>query len=174
MDSASTSRRAIRTRRLLLRPFRSSDVDAVARYADDNDYRRYLSPHHPDADEFVARNVDVDWSVQRSWAITFEDEIVGSTFLGINAEDDAAELSCLVAPGFWRRGIALEASGATVEHAFLELDLAKVVGRTDPRHEAALRLMKRLGMCRRGPTPTDDVIFEISRDDWSRARSDAR
>jgi RimJ/RimL family protein N-acetyltransferase len=164
----------ILTDRLLLRPFRPSDVEAIARYADDDDYRRYLSPYQPDAEEFVARNVGVDWSVQRAWVITIDEEIVGSTFLGVNAEDDAAELSCLVAPRWWRTGIGAEACRAVLDHAFVELGVAKVVGRTDPRHEAALRLMTKLGMRGRGSTHTDEVIYEISRGDWSPARSGAK
>jgi RimJ/RimL family protein N-acetyltransferase len=166
--------REVRTERLLLRPFRPSDVDAIRRYAKNKSYRRYLSPHQPDAEEFVAHNVDVDWSVQRSWVITLDDAIVGSAFLGINFEDDAAELICLVDPRFWGMAIGGEAAGAALEHAFVELGVAKVVGRTDPRHTAAIRLMEKLGMRHKGPTHTDAVIYEIKRADWSRARSDAR
>jgi [ribosomal protein S5]-alanine N-acetyltransferase len=164
----------LQTERLVLRPFRPDDGELIARYAADDDYRRYLSPHKPDAKEVVARNVGVEWSVQRSWVITLEDELVGSTFLGINSEDDAGELTCLVAPGCWGKGIGTEAATAALEHAFVELELAKVVGRTDPRHEAALRLMQKLGMRPHGSTHTDEVIYELTRDDWSRARSDAR
>lgn len=164
----------LQTERLVLRPFRPDDGEAIARYAADDDYRRYLSPHKPDAEEVVARNVGVDWSVQRSWVITLDDELVGSTFLGINSEDDAAELSCLVSPRCWGKGIGTEAAAAALEHAFVELELAKVVGRTDPRNEAALSLMKKLGMQPHGSTHTDEVIYELTRDDWSRARSGAR
>jgi RimJ/RimL family protein N-acetyltransferase len=164
----------LRTDRLVLRPFRPDDIEAIARYADDESYRRYLSPHQPDAEEFVTHNVDVDWSVQRSWVITLDDVIVGSAFLGINVEDDAAELICLVDPRYWGMDIGGEAARAALEHAFVELGLAKVVGRTDPRHASAIRLMKKLGMQHQGPTHTDAVIYEIKRADWSRARSDAR
>ena len=164
----------LQTERLVLRPFRPDDGEAIARYAADDDYRRYLSPHKPDAEEVVARNVGVDWSVQRSWVITLDDELVGSTFLGINSEDDAAELTCSVSPRCWGKGIGTEAAAAALEHAFVELELAKVVGRTDPRHVAAINLMKKLGMQPHGWTHADEVIYEITRDDWLRARPAAR
>jgi RimJ/RimL family protein N-acetyltransferase len=164
----------LRTERLVLRPFRPDDVEAIARYAGDENYRRYLSPTHPGPAEFVAHNVGVDWSVQRSWVITLDDEIVGSVFLGINSEDHAAELTCLVDPRSWRMAIGVEACRAAVEHAFVELDLAKVVARTDPRNASAIGLVEKLGMRRDGSTSTDEVIYEISRADWSRARSGAR
>jgi [ribosomal protein S5]-alanine N-acetyltransferase len=174
----------IRTERLLLRPFRSEDVVAIARYATDEDYRRYLSPTHPGPKQFVAHNVDVNWSVERSWVITLDGEVAGSAFLGINSEDDAAELACLVAREFWGRQIGFEACGAAIEHAFVELDLSKVVARADSRHEASIRLMTKLGMRSKGVARSledrqpdevvDEVIYEISRDDWSRVRSGAR
>jgi RimJ/RimL family protein N-acetyltransferase len=88
----------LRTERLVLRPFRADDAEAIARYADDEDYRRYLSPMHPGPEEFVAHNVAADWSVERPWVITLDGATVGSVFLGINSEEDAAELECLVAP----------------------------------------------------------------------------
>ena len=118
--------RELRTERLVLRPFRAGDGEAIACYADDERYRRSLSPTHPGPEEFVAHNLEADWSVERPWVITLDDEIVGSVFLGTNSEDDAAELACLVAPAFRGREIAVEAS------------------------------------------------HELTRDDWSRARSGAR
>jgi RimJ/RimL family protein N-acetyltransferase len=166
--------RVVRTERFVLRPFRPDDVEAIARYARDEDYRRYLSPTHPAPAEFVAHNVGVDWSVQRSWVITLDDEILGSVFLGINSEDDAAELTCLVDPRSWGMEIGVEACRAAVEHAFVELALAKVVARTDPRNASAIGLMEKLGMQRDGSTSTDEVLYAIRRGDWSLARSDAR
>jgi aminoglycoside 6'-N-acetyltransferase len=174
----------LRTERLVLRPFRSDDVEAIARYADDEDYRRYLSPGHPGPKEFVAHNVGVDWSVERSWVITLDGVIVGSVFLGINSDDDAAELACLVAPECWGRRIGLEACSAAIEHAFVELHLSKVVARADSRHEASLRLMTRLGMRSNGVARSlpdrgrdervDEVIYEVRWSGWPPARSDAR
>jgi RimJ/RimL family protein N-acetyltransferase len=174
----------LRTERLVLRPFRPDDAEGIARYADDEDYRRYLSPTHPGPEEFVAHNVAADWSVERPWVITLDGAIVGSAFLGVNSEDDAAELSCLVAPAFWGRQIGFEALCAAIEHAFVDLELSKVVARSDSRHEASIRLMTKLGMRPDGVASShharpegeqvDEVIYELTRDDWSRARPAAR
>ena len=165
----------LQTERLVLRPFRADDAEAIARYADDEDYRRYLSPMHPGPEEFVAHNVAADWSVERPWVITLDGATVGSVFLGINSEDDAAELACLVAPAVWGRHSAFEASRAAIEHG-----LSKVVARSDSRHEASIRLMTKLGMRSDGVASShharpeggqvDEVIYELTRRDWSRAR----
>jgi RimJ/RimL family protein N-acetyltransferase len=174
----------LRTERLVLRPFRADDAEAIARYTEDEDYRRYLSPTHPGPEEFVAHNVAADWSVDRPWVITLDGMVVGSVFLGINSEDDAAELACLVAPSFWGRQIAFEAARAAIKHAFVDLELSKVVARSDSRHEASIRLMTKLGMRSDGVASShharpeggqvDEVIYELTRRDWSRARPAAR
>jgi RimJ/RimL family protein N-acetyltransferase len=169
----------LRTERLVLRPFRAGDAEAIALYAHDQDYRRYLSPTHPGPEEYVAHKLAADWSVERPWVINLDGAIVGSVFLGINSEDDAAELACLVAPAFWGRQIAFEASCAAIEHAFVDLGLSKVVARSDSRHEASTRLMTKLGMRSDGVASShhagpkgeqvDEVIYELRRDDWSSA-----
>jgi RimJ/RimL family protein N-acetyltransferase len=159
------SAREIRTERLLLRPFQPDDVAAIGRYASHDEYTRFLSPHHLAPAEFVAHNVGNDWRVERSWIISLEGEVVGSVFLGINSDDRAAELSCLIAPEFWGREIAVEALGAAIDQAFGELDLVKVAARADPRHEAAIRVMGKLGMRNAGLVRSDQVIYELERPD---------
>jgi len=160
------SSREIRTERLLLRPFREDDVTAIGRYASREEYTRFLSPHHLAPAEFVAHNVGNDWSVERSWVITLEGDVVGSVFLGINADDRAAELSCLISPEFWGLGIAGEALRAAVEQAYGELGLVKVAARANPEHEAAIRVMETLGMRSAGLVRSDQVIYELDRSDW--------
>ncbi len=174
----------LRTERLVLRPFRADDAEAIARYADDEDYRRYLSPTHPGPEEFVAHNVAADWSVERPWVITLDSVIVGSVFLGINSEDDAAELSCLVAPAYWRRE---SPSKHRVRRSSTPSSISSCrrwsPGR-DSRHEASIRLMTKLGMRSDGVASShqarpeggrvDEVIYELTRHDWSRARPAAR
>ena len=110
--------------------------------------------------------------------ITLDDVVAGTVFLGINSEDHAAELACLVAPEFWGRQIGFEASSAAVEHAFVELGLSKVAARSDSRHEASIRLMTKLGMhskgvahsheARRPDDAVDEVIYEVDRSIASR------
>ena len=51
-----------------------------------------------------------------------------------------------VAPEHRRRGIAAEAAAALIDHAFAELDLARVVATTERENIASIGVMRRLGM----------------------------
>jgi RimJ/RimL family protein N-acetyltransferase len=143
------------TERLILRQFRRDDASDVNSFADDPDYRRYLGEDHPSAADFLANNVDGDWSRAPSWAIELDDRVVGGVFLGIDAASRRAELACLVAPLHWRQGLALEACRAIVDHAFA-IGLDQVWARADAENLASIAAMERLGM-RRDSTPVVDA-----------------
>jgi [ribosomal protein S5]-alanine N-acetyltransferase len=174
--SETPSKRDLRTRRLVLRPFRPDDVAAIARYADDEEYRRFLGRDHPDADEVVAHNLRVDWARERSWVIEIDGEVVGTVFLGVDRADSVGELACLIAPVSWGLGFAVEASRAVIDHAFAQLRLAKVWARADVRHHASIRAMEKLGMRREGllrsqrvgrdGERSDEVVYCLTRDEW--------
>ena len=51
-----------------------------------------------------------------------------------------------VAPAHRRRGIAAEAAAVLIDHAFAELDLARVVATTERENVASIGVMRRLGM----------------------------
>ena len=64
----------IRTERLLLRPFQSSDVDDALGYRNDAEFARFL-PHIPqpftraDAEAFVAMNTSEPWDRSPTFAV---------------------------------------------------------------------------------------------------------
>src|SRR2546423_4003715 len=109
--------RELRTRRLLLRPFRSDDADAFEAFASDRAYRRYLGTHHPTPTEFVANNLKIDWEREFSWVVCLDDVPSGSIFLGVDLNDRFAELACMLASSVWRNHIASEAGPAGRAHA---------------------------------------------------------
>jgi aminoglycoside 6'-N-acetyltransferase len=166
----------LHTSRLLLRPFRSEDIDAFRAFADHPGYRRYLGPNHPTAEQLVANNVSVDWERAPSWVIEFDRRAVGSIFLGIQQEDSLAELACLLAPDVWGQGIAIEAGRAVLAYAFGERGLYKVFARADAGNAASCRAMEKAGMRKEGVlrahradahgTRVDEVMYGLTRDEW--------
>src|SRR5438477_5098502 len=97
--------REVRTRRLLLRPFRSEDAAAFEAFGREPGYRRYLGPHHPTPAEFVANSVNVDWEHALSWVICLDGVPIGSIFLGVDSNERFAELACMLEPSVWRNHI---------------------------------------------------------------------
>ena len=144
----------IHTARLLLRPHRLEDAEAVLAFAADPEWARYLPVAQPyerrHAEEFVARQILLDRAVHPSWAIVLEDEVVGGVNLPLHVPG-AAEIGYSVARRVWGRGIATEAAAAVIAEAFRALpDLNRVGARADTRNVASHRVMEKLGMTREG------------------------
>ena len=166
----------LRTERLVLRPFASDDLGPIRDFAGDPEYRRYLGPEHPDADDFVAANLDVDWAREPSWVICLGGDVVGSVFLGVR-DDGTAELAYLLAPAVWGRGIAIEASRGAIAHAFGILGVTQVVARADPRNQRSIRVMQKLGMTRQrrwGRRHDSEVVYLLTAGRFGPKGDDAR
>jgi ribosomal-protein-alanine N-acetyltransferase len=124
----------LRTERLVLRPFRADDVDAFARFTDDEAYRRHLGDDHPRSDQMVADNLDADGA----WVIELEGRVVGSIFLG-------DELACLLDPAVHAQGIGTEAATAVICDAVDRRGFTQVTARARPSNTASVRVLSGLG-----------------------------
>ena len=145
----------IRTARLHLRPHRLDDVDDVFAFAADPEWARYLPIAQPyvrrHADEFIARQILLDWSVHPSWAIVLDDQVVGGINLMVQPAERAGEIGYSTARRVWGQGITTEAVAAVVAEAFRAIpDLNRVGARADVRNGASRRVMEKVGMTREG------------------------
>lgn len=173
---------AITTARTLLRPFQPSDVDAVLEYASDPEWSRYVialptaSYTRDNAERFVAHQASLDRRVAPSWAIVFQNRVVG----GVNArffhEHRVGELGYGLAPRLWGRGLVFEAACAVIGASFQTYpQLVRWQAKTDARNTRSLRVMERLGMTREGLLRSnrffrgelvDEVIYGLLRSEW--------
>lgn len=65
-------------------------------------------------------------------------------------------------PSCWGQGIAREAVGAVIAHVFASYDLDAITADVDPRNEASLRLLARLGFVETGRAKaTYEIAGEI-------------
>jgi RimJ/RimL family protein N-acetyltransferase len=164
------------TPRLRLRHFSPADRTAFARFAGDEEYLRFLGPNHPDPDAFVDHNVAVDGISELAWVIVHNDAVVGSVFLGIEPGDEIGQVACLIDPAHAGRGVATEATGAVLAHAFGDLRLAKVWARADAANVGSIRAMEKLGLRREGTLRShrlrrsgergDEVLYGVTAADW--------
>ena len=169
----------LRTPRLLLRPYRSDDVDDVLAYATDPEWNRYLGVPEPytrrSAEEFVARCILVDGETRFEWAIVHEGRVSGGISLRVYGSG-SAEMGYSIARPLWGRGLTTEAATAVIAHGFEKLGLARIQAAADIRNEGSWRVMEKLGMEREGvmrsnrlvrDTRVDDVFYAILREGWS-------
>lgn len=145
----------ITTDRLILRPFRASDFEAVHAYASVEEVTRFTSfgPNNTaETREFLARAEAEAVEEPRkhyNFAITLrgEDRVIGGTGFRIDQPlHRGAELGYVLHRDFWCRGIATEAAGALLGLGFTQTGLHRIIARCDPTNTASARVMEKLGM----------------------------
>jgi ribosomal-protein-alanine N-acetyltransferase len=141
----------LRTERLLLRPFRATDVEDALAYRDDPEFARFL-PHVPqpftraDAEAFVAMNMTEPWDTMPTFAVVLADRVIGTVNLEIDPAARTAMLGYALARAHWGRSIALEGATAAVDWAFATHALVEVWASTNVDNVRSRRVLEKLGM----------------------------
>ena len=141
----------LRTERLLLRPFRTTDVDDSLAYRDDREFARYL-PHIPqpftraDAEAFVATNMTEPWDTLPTFAVVLDDHVIGTVNFEIDRARRTAMLGYAIARAHWGRGIATEAARSALRWMLAEHDLVEVWASTQVDNLRSRRVLEKLGM----------------------------
>ena len=182
---------ALRTPRLLLRPWRDSDADAFAAMFDDAAVMEFLMPQTDRAaiDAIVGRvRAHFDRHGFGWWAAELQETGAFIGFIGLSHIPfeahftPAVEVGWRLASAYWGRGYATEGARASLEAAFTQLGLSEIVSITVPANTRSRRVMERIGMTR---DPADDfdhprlaeghplrrhVLYRIGRAQWRRSR----
>jgi RimJ/RimL family protein N-acetyltransferase len=166
---------------LRLRPLVDGDAGAVFELFGDPGVVRFMSVRRLES-EAEARDFIV--GIRESflsgtlyqWGIELERELVGTcTLAGIDREHRRAELGFAVLRRRWGRGVASRALPAVIDFAFERLGLHRLEADADPRNEASLRVLERLGFRREGllreryfqeGEAQDAVVFGLLRREW--------
>lgn len=141
----------IRTARLLLRAFRTDDVDDALAYRNDPEFARYL-PHisqpftREHAERFVETNMTEPWDTLPTFAIVLHGRVIGTVNFDVDPAARTAMLGYAVARAHWGRGLATEAATAAIDWAFAEHDLVEIWASTDPDNTRSRRVLEKLGM----------------------------
>lgn len=144
----------LRTSRLLLRPFSADDCAAVERLAGDEKVADgTLTIPHPypsgAALEWIATH-PTEWQAGTGLILAIadadSDELYGSIGLGIDRDNDRAELGYWVGVPYWNRGYCTEAARTLINFGFDELGLHRIHAHHFTRNPASGRVMEKLGM----------------------------
>ncbi|GID92469.1 GNAT family N-acetyltransferase [Amorphoplanes digitatis] len=177
------------TARLLLRPFRTGDADALFDLRSRPEVLRYLywPPPTPDGVRDVVRQrltmtrlaADGDCLV-----LAAEERdtgrLVGEVDLSlVSTEHRHGEIGVILHPDAQGAGYATEAAGALLDLAFDRLALHRVTASTNAGNEASARALRRLGLRQEGHLRQcvlfdgawhDELIFAILAAEWRSAR----
>ena len=174
----------IETARLLLRPWRSDDLDAYARICADPQVMRHMPEtlSREQASERIegfARH----WEEQGFgvWAVEHKarGELAGG--VGLTRHEDWSEgehnveVGWFLARPFWGRGFATEGALASLRYGFEELGLRRIISITWPQNVASRRVMEKAGLTLRGETRWRDhdvVWYAMDRNTWEARNGD--
>ena len=175
----------LKTKRLLLRAFKSSDARDVRQLAGDRLIAdTTLSIPHPYTDVMADKWIGKHHSQFNSkeavvFAIVRRDsgELVGALGLGFQPEHQRAELGFWIGRPYWNKGYGTEAGNAVLEYGFTTRELNRICANHFSRNPASGRVMQKLGMihechvrqhARKWNQFEDVEWYGILRGDWLR------
>lgn len=173
----------MQTERLVLRPLRADDADALHPMYADADANTYGS--HPatttveESRERVAKAVaDTDW---RAWAITLkgDDTAIGTLACYEKRQGKVTEIGYILSRAYWGHGYVTEAVAALIDLLFDE-GQRRVFADTDPDNKASIAVLQRLGFTLEATLRAewethigvrDSLIWGMLEDEWRSRRT---
>lgn len=164
----------IETERLVLRPFRQDDAQAMFdNWASDAQVTEYLTwPTHTDlsvtqmiVNSWVNHNNETNWY---QWAVTVKengDVPIGSvSVVEFNDLLENIEIGYCIGKNWWNKGIVTEVLSALVKFFFEEVGAQKVCARHDVDNPASGRVMQKCGLKYEGAIRRELFVKEKPRD----------
>ncbi len=153
------------TPRTTLRRLAASDLDAFHAYRSDAEVGRYQGwtpMTREQAQAFLAEMSTAPFCLDEIWfqlaiAECASGRLIGDIGICVHAGDDAhAEIGFTLAPQAQHLGLGTEAVRTAVAMLFEHTGVKRIVGITDARNIASLRLLERIGM---GQVQTLETVF---------------
>jgi [ribosomal protein S5]-alanine N-acetyltransferase len=141
------------TERLVLRPLRESDLDALAAIYADPKVMRFLGGPRTREDT----RTGLDWIIAAHreqgfglWAATLRADgtLIGRCGILVQDVEGATEheIAYLLGSQWWGRGYATEAAAAIRDHARAQLGRGRLISLIDPENAASKAVATRIGM----------------------------
>ena len=147
----------IGTKRLRLRPFQTTDAEAVHRLAGSQDVAAGTFLPHP-----MDRQAAQDWVTERlkdqaagtgvTFAITLLEngELIGSIGMELVLAHEQGRLTYWLGRDYWNQGYGTEAVTALVEYGFNSLKLHRIYAPHFHTNPASGRVLQKVGMTHEG------------------------
>ena len=141
------------TKRLILRPFTSSDVDNVHSYSKKETVTRFMEwgPNtHAQSENFVYFVLNQDRSLPKkeyNFIVQLKDgTVIGACSIKIREDFNSGELGWIYNDIYWNQGYGTEVCRALMAFAFNTLKLPKIYARADEENIGSYRIMEKVGM----------------------------
>ena len=177
----------IKTERLLLRPVRLNDAEAIFKYRSDsitNQYQGWIPKSLDDVHKFlnkVSQKIDVvDTWFQFVIIKNDSKEIIGDVGIHfLDTDGKQAEIGCTLDKNCHGNGYATEVLKATINYLFEKLNKHRIIGSIDPQNFKSIRLVERLGFRKEAHFKesilingewVDDLVYAILKNEWIEKR----
>jgi [ribosomal protein S5]-alanine N-acetyltransferase len=171
--------------RVLLRPLRTDDAEALFLCASDALVTQFL-PWHPATDIESVRNFLADQVARRKrgeslgLAVLLNGILIGSVdLMGLHGakKTGVAEIGYLLNRSYWGQGLMTEAAVLARDHGFMAFALKVLIGFADESNTGSRRVLEKLGMRHAGEefrTVKNEerryMRYELSRAEWEATR----
>jgi len=178
----------IETARLIIRPLKDSDWEAIHIYSGDPEVCRYLEwgPNTSgETREFVRRANRLALQRPRlhfDFGLTIKGSplVVGNAGLVLQDETKhQAYLGYLLSRAHWRKGYMTEAALAVINFGFEQLQIHRISASCDAQNEASAHVLEHCGMRREGHFLQDKYVkgrwrdtffYSLLREDWLKGK----
>lgn len=178
--------KTLETERLILRPFRETDFDAVHAYASIAENIRYMTwwPNsETQTKAFISHAITLSRekpckNYHYAAELKSGGKLIGACNLVV-LDNGEAEIGWILHRDYWKQGFGTEMGKRIVEFGFRELELHRIIARCDAENQGSYRVMERIGMRREGhfleARPAnkfsdkkygDEYLYAILRDEW--------
>ncbi|MGY3132860.1 RimJ/RimL family protein N-acetyltransferase [Bradyrhizobium sp. USDA 4501] len=173
----------IETARLILRPWRASDIAANTRMLSDPETARFITPdHQPVTSELKGwRNAAVisgHWALHGFGMFAVEEKsssrCIGRVGPYYPPEWPGFEVGWGIAKEYRGKGYAVEAARAAIDFVFANFTVDRIIHCIDPANAASQAVARRLGAVNEGPGQLEGDVVDIwgtSRQRWQREPS---
>ncbi len=164
----------IKTDRLVLRPFELSDLDDFYEYASVDGVGQMAGwlPHKNKEESLMILNKFIDG--KRTFAITYNDKVIGS--LGIEKYKEekfpefkdklARELGYVLAKDYWGQGLMPEAVKAVIDYCFNTLNLDMLFCAHFVENDRSRRVQEKCGF-KHYKLGKFETRYGVIKDDWT-------
>ena len=170
------------TERLIIRPMRPDDAEAVCGYRNQPhvQYQDWELPFPLEAAVQLIEEAGMhDGPVRGDWAqmaIDFEGSLAGDVAVGLDADGEIAAIGITLSEGLQGRGIAREAMRAVIDKLFTVVGVHRVEASVDPRNASSIRMVTAVGFVAEGVSRQSYKVRGVWTDDarYGLLRTDAR